>query len=224
MIPFKDNIPSRTIPFITVLIIILNVLVFVFEISLGPRTLQAFIYAFGVVPAQFLAEPYIVPFFTSMFLHGGWMHLIGNMWYLWIFGDNVEDKLGHFRFLLFYLLCGLGAGIVHMALNVNSVIPSVGASGAIAGVLGAYMLSYPGARVLTLVPIFIFIQVIEIPALVVLFFWFVMQLFSGMASLAVATTSSGGVAWWAHIGGFVIGMILLGVLGRKPRYGDYSRY
>src|SRR5204863_5588398 len=146
-----------------------------------------------------------LPFLTSMFLHGGWLHLIGNMWYLWIFGDNVEDRLGHFAYLIFYLLCGLGAGIVHTILNYQTVVPSVGASGAIAGVLGAYVVSYPGAKVLTLIPIFIFVQFIEIPALIVLGLWFVMQFFNGAAALATTSANGGGVAWWAHVGGFIIG-------------------
>jgi hypothetical protein len=156
-----------------------------------------------------------------MFLHGGWLHLIGNMWYLWIFGDNVEDRLGHFPFFIFYLLSGIGAGIVHTILNANTFVPTIGASGAIAGVLGAYLVSYPFARVLTLVPIFVFIQVIEIPAMIVLGFWFVIQFFSGAAALATAGPNSGGVAWWAHVGGFVIGMVLIGLFPRKdrPRYG-----
>jgi membrane associated rhomboid family serine protease len=164
-----------------------------------------------------------IPFFTSMFLHGGWLHLIGNMWYLWIFGDNIEDRLGHFTYLIFYMLCGLGAGIVHTILNYNVTVPSIGASGAIAGVLGAYVVSYPNARVSTLVPIFIFIQIIEIPAVIVLGFWFVLQFFYGAASLASATANTGGVAWWAHVGGFLIGMILVGLCPRKdrPRY-EYS--
>ena len=188
---------------------------------------------YGVVPAQVFAWPQsdlpftaiVIPFLTSMFLHAGWLHLIGNMWYLWIFGDNVEDRLGHFPFLIFYLLSGIGAGIVHTIFNASTFIPSIGASGAIAGVLGAYMVSYPFARVLTLVPIFVFIQVIEIPALVVLGFWFIMQFFSGTAALTTSTNaSSGGVAWWAHVGGFVIGIILVGLFPRKdrPRY-DYFR-
>jgi membrane associated rhomboid family serine protease len=154
------------------------------------------------------------------------MHLLGNMWYLWIFGDNVEDRLGHFTFLTFYILCGLGAGIVHTVLNSYSAIPSVGASGAIAGVLGAYLISYPHARVLTLIPIFMFIQVIEVPALIVLGMWFVIQFLNGAASLATtAATEGGGVAWWAHIGGFVIGMVLLGLFPKRAReqYDYYSR-
>jgi hypothetical protein len=209
------------------LIILTNVVVFLFELSQG-RYLDSFIMQYGVIPAAVIRWPVshaplgavVVPFFTSMFLHGGWLHLIGNMWYLWIFGDNIEDRLGHFTYLVFYLLCGLGAGIVHTILNYDVRVPSIGASGAIAGVLGAYVVSYPGARVLTLVPIFIFLQVIEIPALIVLGFWFIMQFLSGAASLAAANANAGGVAWWAHVGGFVIGMILVGLFPRKDR----SRY
>jgi membrane associated rhomboid family serine protease len=216
-----------------VLIITANVLAFFYELSLG-RGLNRFIMHYGVVPSAVLdwrqtdlpITDVALPYLTSMFLHGGWLHLIGNMWYLWIFGDNVEDRLGHFTYLVFYLLCGIGAGIVHTLLNYNTDIPSVGASGAIAGVLGAYVVSYPFARVLTLVPIFIFIQVIEIPALIVLGLWFVLQFFYGAASLTTAA-NSGGVAWWAHVGGFVIGLILIGIFPRKdrPRYGNgyYSR-
>jgi len=227
MIPFRDNIPSRTFPLINISIIVANVLVFFYELSLGMRGFDRFIMHYGVVPAAVFAWPQsdvsfsavAVPFFTSMFLHGGWLHLIGNMWYLWIFGDNVEDRLGHLTYLIFYLLCGLGAGIVHTILNADTTIPSVGASGAIAGVLGAYLVSYPFARVLTLVPIFVFLQVIEIPAVFLLLFWFVMQFFSGTASLMTGP-NAGGVAWWAHVGGFIIGIILVGLFPRKdrPRY------
>jgi membrane associated rhomboid family serine protease len=230
MIPFRDNIPSRSTPIITVCLILINILVFIYELSLG-RALEPFVFQWGVIPAAVVNWPQsdlpvlavVLPFLTSMFLHGGWLHLIGNMWYLWIFGDNVEDRLGHSAFLIFYLLSGLGAGVVHTFLNVNSTVPSVGASGAIAGVLGAYLVSYPFARVLTAVPIFVFIQVIEIPALIVLGFWFVMQFFNGAAALAVTSVrDAGGVAWWAHVGGFVIGILLVGLFPRKdrPRY-DY---
>jgi rhomboid family protein len=232
MIPFRDNIPSRSTPIITVCLILINVFVFIYELSLGDA-LEPFMYEFGVVPSLITHWPQsdlsfvaiVIPFLTSMFLHGGWLHVIGNMWYLWIFGDNVEDRLGHFSYLVFYLLCGIGAGIVHTILNFNTVLPSVGASGAIAGVLGAYVVSYPGARILTLVPIFIFWQIIEIPAVVVLGLWFVMQFFSGTAALATTSASAGGVAWWAHIGGFIIGIILIGLFPRKdsPRYDYYSR-
>jgi len=232
MIPFRDNIPSRTFPIINILLIVLNVLVFLFELSLSPRALNGLIASFGVVPAYVYAWPrlhdplasLVVPFFSSMFLHGGWLHLIGNMWYLWIFGDNVEDRLGHFRYLIFYLLCGLGAGVVQTVLSGNTRVPSIGASGAIAGVLGAYVILYPFAKVLTLIPIFIFLQVIEVPAILVLGLWFVMQFFYGTASLAVSSSANtGGVAWWAHVGGFIIGMILLAIMAPRPRY-DYSRY
>ena len=223
MIPFRDNIRSRTTPFVTVSLIVVNSLIFVYELSLG-ENLQALFFRYGVVPTNLFQWPssgqsltwIALPYFTSMFLHGGFFHLLGNMWYLWIFGDNVEDRLGHGRFLLFYLLAGLGAGFVHTGVNYYVEIPSIGASGAIAGVLGAYMLLYPFARVLTLVPIFFFIQIIEIPAVIVLGFWFVIQFFSGASSLAVADASGGGVAWWAHIGGFVIGMALLLVFPRRP--------
>ena len=232
MIPFRDNIPSRTFPVITVFIILGNVFAFLYELSLG-RFLEPFIMQYGVVPAAVFAWPQsdlpltavALPFLTSMFLHGGWLHLIGNMWYLWIFGDNVEDRLGHFTYLAFYLLSGLGAGIVHTVLNSGTVIPTVGASGAIAGVLGAYIVSYPRARVLTLLPIFIFVQIIEIPAVIVLGLWFILQFFYGAASLAATSANTGGVAWWAHVGGFVIGMILVGLFPRKdrPRYDYASR-
>jgi len=233
MFPFRDNIPSRTFPIITILLILTNVLAFFFELSVSPKMLNSFFMTYGVVPVHVYSWPasdqpfsaLIQPFFTSMFLHGGWLHLIGNMWYLWIFGDNVEDRLGHIRYLVFYFACGVGAGVVHLLLNPNSMVPSVGASGAIAGVLGAYLVSYPFARILTLVPIFFFFQVIEIPALIVLGLWFVMQFFYGTVSLAASTSAAGGgVAWWAHVGGFVIGIILVGRLARKPRYASYSRY
>jgi membrane associated rhomboid family serine protease len=189
---------------------------------------------YSVVPAAVFSWPQsdvplrsvLLPFLTSMFLHGGWLHLIGNMWYLWIFGDNVEDRLGHFTYLIFYLLCGLGAGIAQTVLNYDSVIPSLGASGAIAGVLGAYVISYPTARVLTLLPIFIFWPIVEIPAVFFLGFWFIMQFFAGAASLTATAASAGGVAWWAHVGGFIIGMILVTMLSprNRTRYGYGERY
>ena len=225
MIPFRDNIPSRKTPIITISLILINIVVFIYELSLGDA-LEPLIFQFGVIPAAVASWPQsdvsflavVIPFLTSIFLHGGWLHVIGNMWYMWIFGDNIEDRLGHFNFLIFYLLCGLGAGVVHTILNINSTVPSVGASGAIAGVLGAYLVSYPFARVSTLVPIFIFIQVIEIPALIVLGFWFVMQFFNGTAALAEASVrDTGGVAWWAHVGGFVIGILLIGLFPRRDR-------
>ena len=228
MIPFRDNIPSRSFPVINIGIILTNVVVFFYELAQG-RHLDRFIMHYGVVPAAVFAWPetnlpikvIALPFLTSMFLHAGWLHLIGNMWYLWIFGDNVEDRLGHFAYLMFYLLSGFAAGIVHTIFNYNVRVPSIGASGAIAGVLGAYLVSYPFARVLTLVPVFFFF-VIEIPAIIVLGFWFVMQFLYGATALAVPVANAGGgVAWWAHVGGFIAGMILVGLFPRKdrPRYG-----
>jgi len=235
MIPFRDHNPSGTVPFVTVALIVVNAAVFLVELNQGPR-LNAFIADYGLTPARVSgrgdAPPptglrgavfgpqfrYTVPawltFFTSMFLHGGWMHLIGNMWYLWIFGDNVEDRMGHVKYLIFYLLCGLGAGGVQTVLHLGSWVPMVGASGAIAGVLGAYLVSFPRARVSTLLPLGIIFTVIELPAVIVLGFWFVIQFFSGMQSLSVQ--GAGGVAWWAHIGGFVLGVSLLFVF-QKPR-------
>jgi hypothetical protein len=215
MIPLKDINRSNTIPFVTILLIILNGVVFLYELSLG-RALSKFFYIYGVVPSFYFNSDYwattglwigALPLFTSMFLHGGWLHFLGNMLYLWVFGDNVEDRLGHFRFIFFYFACGSAAALLHIFTNPYSNLPTVGASGAIAGVLGAYLVLFPGARVLTLVPIFFFFQLIELPALIFLGFWFVMQFFSGAISLTAGNV--GGTAWWAHIGGFATGMVLI---------------
>jgi Uncharacterized membrane protein (homolog of Drosophila rhomboid) len=228
MIPLRDRIRSSSFPIVNTIFIVLNVLVFLYEASLGSE-LNSFINNYGLVPASltfsedtgFLDRIY--PFFTSMFLHGGWLHLIGNMLYLYIFGDNVEDRMGHFKYVVFYLAAGLAGAVAQVITNINSTIPMVGASGAISGVLGAYILFFPRARVLTLVPIFFFIQIIEIPAAVFLFFWFIMQFFYGVASLAV-TQTTGGVAFWAHIGGFIAGL-LLGRLFQKTRvYSSAGRF
>ncbi len=215
MIPIRDRNPSGVFPFITASIISLNVIVFLFELSLGHQ-LESFLFQFGVIPAKLsyrdeipdmsMAEAYF-PFFSYMFLHGGFIHLIGNMWYLWIFGDNIEAMLGRFKFILFYLICGIGSAIVHVYFNYQSGVPCIGASGAIAGVLGAYMISFPKARVLVILPLFIIWQLIELPAVIVLGFWFFIQFFSGTA--AISSVESGGVAWWAHIGGFILGIILI---------------
>lgn len=213
MIPLRDNIQSSTVPFVTYALIGANVLVFLFELSLGSN-LQQFIHIFGVVPARVttilheapgLIHFAVIPFFTSLFLHGGWLHLLGNMLYLYIFGDNVESALGHLRYLLFYLGCGVAASLVHMFFNFRSDIPTVGASGAIAGVLGAYFLFFPRAKVVTIVPIFFFIQIVEIPALLFLGLWFLIQFLSGSMSLGSGAAAAG-VAWWAHIGGFSAGI------------------
>ena len=219
MIPIRDRNPSDTFPYITIGIIAINILIFLYELSLGSG-LDVFIMKFGVVPfkvghysqvPEFTFISTFSPFILSMFLHGGFVHLIGNMWFLWIFGDNIEDKLGHFEFLGFYILCGIIASSVHVFFNIQSGTPCIGASGAIAGVLGAYMVTFPRARVVTIVPLFIFIQVIELPAIVVLGFWFVIQFFNGAISITASTTGAG-VAWWAHIGGFAAGVIILCII------------
>ena len=221
MIPLRDRNPSGTFPFVTVSIILLNVLVFLFELSLGRRQLESFLFQFGVIPVKVYYSADIpgstfvntyFPFLSSMFLHGGFIHLIGNMWYLWIFGDNIEDRLGRFKFILFYLICGIVSAFVHVYFNSQSGVPCIGASGAIAGVLGAYMVTFPRARVLVLIPLFIVWETIELPAIVVLGFWFLIQFFSGAAS--ISSPHGGGVAWWAHIGGFVLGIILIKIFPR----------
>lgn len=223
MFPFRDNIPSRTFPIITVLLILTNCTVFIYELSLG-RRLPAFIFQFGVIPMRYQAasSPKLISqsgmdLFTSMFLHGGWIHLLGNMWFLWIFGDNIEDLLGHLRFLFFYLCCGVAGSLSHIFFYSDSTIPSIGASGAIAGVLGAYLVSFPFARVLTLVPLFLFWPIIELPAIFVLGSWFLVQLVNGAIALDPRFGATYPVAWWAHIGGFLSGVILLGVLKRERR-------
>lgn len=231
MIPLRDNIPSRTFPYITIALIVVNVLVFIYELILGNH-LNAFFREFAVIPKNYFSGyvltprgtlhqigpiALVVPLFTSMFLHGGWAHVIGNMLYLWIFGDNVEDRMGHVKFLIFYLLCGLTASGAHIVMNSESRMPSLGASGAIAGVLGAYLILYPKARVLVLFPLFIFIQIIEVPAFFFLGFWIIQQFIYGAASLGEATAQTGGVAWWAHIGGFLGGVIMVKLFARNPR-------
>ena len=200
MIPLRDVVPSRTTPYITITIIALNALAWLFELSLPHDALNAFLTVYGVVPASFAPATLI----TSTFLHGSWSHVLGNMWYLWIFGDNVEDRLGHGRFIVFYLLCGMAAALGQIALDPLSTLPMVGASGAIAGVMGAYFVLYPRSRVLTLVALVFFWEIIELPATLLLGFWFVMQLFSAGAIAATAGTG-GGVAFAAHVAGFASG-------------------
>ena len=202
------------------MLIALNVVVFLYEITLGPE-LRSYVYEWGLLPARVSlalqggepAVPAILSVFSSMFLHGGWMHLLGNMWYLWIFGDNVEDRFGHAGFLGFYLASGVASAALHVGTHPDSWTPTVGASGAIAGVLGAYLVSYPKARVITLVPLFPFFQVMALPAVIVLGLWFVFQFFSG--ALALGMSGAGGVAWWAHVGGFAFGMLVAFVVPRR---------
>jgi rhomboid family protein len=211
MIPLRDVIPSRTTPYITITIILLNALAWLFEISLNERQLTQFLYVYGVVPAAF-AWPTLI---TSMFLHGSWSHVIGNMWYLWIFGDNVEDRLGHGRFIAFYLLCGIAAAFGQIVMDPYSQLPTIGASGAIAGVMGGYFVLYPHSRVLTLIP-WIFLQIIEVPAIILLGFWFLMQFISAGAIAVTANThGGGGVAFAAHVAGFIVGVLGVFVF-RKP--------
>jgi len=215
--PIQDSIPARYPPVMVWGLIALNALLFLFELSLPPDSLQAFVTLFGIVPARYTHPEWAVvagfplddywPFLTSMFLHGGWMHIIGNMWFLWLFGDNVEDRMGPLRFLIFYLLCGVIAGVIHVLVNPESTVPTIGASGAVAGVLGAYFMMFPHSRVIAVVPILFYPLFFTVPAALFLLFWFLMQFFSGATSM-LAGQQIGGVAWWAHIGGFLAGMLL----------------
>jgi membrane associated rhomboid family serine protease len=225
MIPLRDSVPSRSWPGVTYALIAVNVWIFLYELALGPE-LEEFIRTWSFIPARYFLIAEIdpmdwtgryVPLVTSMFLHGGWAHLIGNMVYLWIFGDNVEDQLGHLRYIGFYLVAGLGAGLAQAYLYPDSAVPTIGASGAISGVLGAYLVLFPHARVLTLVPIiFLLFPVVEVPAVLYLGFWFLMQVVSG--ALAFGYGEGGGVAWWAHVGGFIVGMALVPLLRRRWSY------
>jgi membrane associated rhomboid family serine protease len=211
MIPLRDVIPSRTTPYITVTIIALNAAAWLFEVSLSRSALPMFLQVYGVVPADL----HLATLVTSMFLHGSWAHVIGNMWYLWIFGDNVEDRLGHGRFIVFYLLCGIVAAMGQVIMDPTSTLPTIGASGAIAGVMGAYFVLFPRSRVLTLIPLIIFWDIVEIPAVFLLGFWFLLQLLNAGAITATANASSGGVAFAAHVAGFVTGLVGVFVFRRR---------
>ncbi len=210
MIPLKDDNPRLRPPIFTVGLIAINLVAFYFEMQFG---LSNVVYQYGAIPSNIVATQKLHTLITSMFLHGGFLHLGGNMLYLWIFGDNIEGYLGHVRFLMFYLLCGLAAVFAHIFSSGISDVPMVGASGAISGLLGAYLVKYPKARVLVVIPIFFFLTIRKIPAFFVLGFWFVMQLFYGLSSLGI--TQGGGVAFWAHIGGFAAGMLLIYILPAK---------
>lgn len=217
MIPLRDVIPSRTTPYVTVTLIALNVAAFLYQLSLGAAG-PAFIYAWGLVPGYFAWHTV----FTSMFLHGGVLHAGGNMLYLWIFGDNVEDRMGHGRFLVFYLLCGAAAGLAQTWTHPASLIPMVGASGAIAGVMGAYLVLYPRSRIITLLPFIIIFRVVEIPAIWFLGIWFVMQFLNGLATMTPSEATqpgamAGGVAFWAHVAGFAAGFIGVRIFSRPER-------
>ncbi len=217
LIPLRDTQRARNRPLVNWILIFLNVAVFLYELTLSSAALQAFTIRFGVVPAvitapgrftaaQLYQTSGVFGLVTSLFVHMGWVHIAGNMLYLFIFGDNVEDILGHGRYLLFYLTAGITASLAHILTEPTSLVPTVGASGAIAGVLGAYFVNFPRARVLALIPVGLFLPIVEVPSILFLFLWFLTNLFSGVASLGIQ--AQGGVAWWAHIGGFVVGMFL----------------
>jgi membrane associated rhomboid family serine protease len=223
--PIRDTVPRERLPVMTWMLILVNAAAFAYELSLSEQELRDLTLLCGVVPRRYfdlewarelgfpLFDPW--PFLTSLFLHGGWVHVIANLWTLWIFGDNVEDRLGSVGFLIFYLACGFSAGTVHLVAHPTSMAPTIGASGAIAGVMGAYLVLFPRARVLTVIPIFIYPWIVEVPAVFFLAVWFLTQLLSGAMSLSVA--EAGGVAWWAHIGGFAAGILLLPAFGRRRR-------
>ena len=224
MIPLRDINPTRRFPYLTITLVAVNILAFVYELSLDDRGLDQLITSAGVIPYEVthrLSPAVARDLITSMFLHGGWMHLLSNMLYLWIFGNNIEDYLGPIRFILFYLLCGILAGLTQAIANPNASAPMVGASGAIAGVLGAYLVLFPSARVQSLILFFYFIRLIEVPAMIVLGFWFILQFFNGLAALNAPL--SGGVAYFAHIGGFVTGVLLIFLFRARRRTGPPRR-
>jgi len=215
MFPLRDTQPSYSKPVVTVLIIVINMLVFLYEFSLDDYSQNAFVATYGLVPDHFQFANIL----TSMFLHGGWMHVLGNMWFLWIFGDNIEDILGHTKYLGFYLLCGVAAALTQVLFNLYSRVPMVGASGAIAGVMGAYLVKFPHSRIRTAI-FFLFIFFTDIPAWAMLIYWFAIQLFSGVGSLGDTQASQGGTAFFAHVGGFIAGIVLVNVMGARERYSS----
>ena len=223
MIPLRDTVQSKNYPVVNNAIIVINVLIYLIELSRGDG-LNQFIFNYGLVPARYSLPEIGVYFspvqqvfalFSFMFVHGGFWHLLGNMWSLYIFGDNVEDRLGHFRYLVFYILCGLLSGLFHLLINWTSQVPTIGASGAIAGIMGAYLILYPGSKILTLIPIIIIPYFVEIPALFFLGIWFLLQFLSA----AMSSAESGGIAWWAHVAGFVAGILLVKLILRVPATG-----
>jgi membrane associated rhomboid family serine protease len=218
MFPLYDTARTRKFPLINLALIVLNGLAFFYEIGMGSAELESFIVAHGLVPARFLANPNgeWTTIFSSMFLHGGWFHIINNMWVLYIFGDNVEARMGGFRYLVFYLLSGAAAGLLQTYILPASNVPMIGASGAVAGVLGAYLILHPGSRIASLVPVFFIFTVVEIPAFIYLIFWFVSQLFSGL--FAIQGGGESGIAWWAHIGGFLFGLFMVSFFAKRTTF------
>jgi membrane associated rhomboid family serine protease len=220
MIPLRALLYRNSTPVMTLLIIAVNVLCFFFELSLAPYQREGFIEQYGLVPDALHPSALI----TSMFLHGGWLHLIGNMWFLWVFGSHVEDAIGSAKYLLFYLLSGIASAVVQFATSFGSPIPTIGASGAIAGIMGAFLALYPRVRVVTLVFIIVFITTLELPAAFMLLYWFAIQLLSGVSSFASISRSSGGIAWFAHVGGFLFGLLLIRLFaGSRTRYSQWVR-
>ena len=219
MFPLRDDQPTRSAPVITILLIVVNMLVFFYELAQGPYE-NAFIDQYGLTPDRF----HWSAIFTSMFLHSGWLHVLGNMWFLWIFGDNIEDILGHDKFLAFYLACGVAAAITQVFFSVDSTVPMVGASGAIAGVMGAYLVKFPQARISSLVVIIFFFTRVDVPAWLMLIYWFALQFFSGVGSLSSYANSQGGTAFFAHVGGFLAGIALIYVMGARKTYQYGGRY
>lgn len=224
MIPLKNLNSRRSMPVVTLLLIAANIVVFIHQVTIPSAAGDTFIKTFGMVPVKIqyalagthhvtLAQA-LVPLFTCMFLHAGFLHILGNMWFLWIFGANVEDRMGPFVYLFFYLVCGIGSSVAQLLFSWGSPVPSIGASGAISGVLGAYVLFFPASRILTLIPLFIFWFTARIPAIVFIGLWFIIQFLSGIGSLGMA--SAGGVAWWAHVGGFLIGLFLAKGVRTRP--------
>jgi membrane associated rhomboid family serine protease len=214
MFPIRDSQPSYSKPVVTVFLIVINILIFLFEFSLDPYSQNAFIATYGLVPDHF----HFANVLTSMFLHGGWMHVLGNMWFLWIFGDNIEDILGHGKYLVFYLLCGIAAGLTQTLFSPGSRVPMVGASGAIAGVMGAYMIKFPHSQIRTLLILIIFITTFDVPAWVMLIYWFGIQLLNGFGSVGNSAASQGGTAFLAHVGGFLAGILLVNLMRPQQRY------
>ncbi len=216
MIPLRSTERVYSTAVVTASLIALNTIIFLYQATLNPYALNAFVSQWGIVPDE---RPFnVLSLFTSMFLHGGWLHLIGNMLYLWVFGRNIEDLIGGGKFLLFYLICGLAAAVVHVMFNPFSRTPTIGASGAIAGVMGAYLIKFPRARVITLVIFIVFFTTLEIPAALLLIFWFAMQFLSGVGSLGENDYTGGGTAWFAHIGGFLAGMLLIRFFPPRKRF------
>jgi membrane associated rhomboid family serine protease len=219
MIPLRSSERTYSTAVVTLVLIALNVLVFLHEITLEPFDLNRFVEHYGLVPDRL----HMYQLFTSMFIHGGWLHILGNMWFLWVFGRGIEDAIGHTRYLIFYLVCGVAAAVTNVLATPFSPVPTVGASGAIAGVMGAYLVKFPRARIVTLVPIIIFFTTLDIPAAFLLLYWFAIQFFSGFGSIGGGSqVSRGDVAWFAHIGGFIAGMLLILVMPSQRRYREWS--